>query len=79
MSAKWRGLNKIKEFEFEIQTLHLFFVQPNLARISFKLQKYIVSYCLGTVAATVTLGVSQGPGILKHRSGFRWPDDREIG
>jgi hypothetical protein len=27
--------------------------------ISFKLLKYIVSYCLNTVATTVTLGVSQ--------------------
>jgi hypothetical protein len=29
--------------------------------ISFKLPKYIVSYCSGTVAATVTLRVSQPP------------------
>jgi hypothetical protein len=53
-SAKRRGLNKIKAFEFEVQT-----VQPNLARISFKLPKYVVSYCSGTVATTVPLGALQ--------------------
>jgi hypothetical protein len=30
-----------------------------LARISFKLPNYLVSYCSSTVATTVTLGVSQ--------------------
>jgi hypothetical protein len=52
-SAKWHGLNKIKEFEFEVQS-----VQPNLIRISLKLPKHIVSYYSDTIAATVTLGVS---------------------
>jgi hypothetical protein len=52
-SAKRRGFNTIKEFEFEVQT-----VQPNLANISFKLPKHVVSYCSSTIAATVTLEVS---------------------
>jgi hypothetical protein len=34
-------------------------VQTKLARISFQLPKHVVSYCLGTVAVTATLGVSQ--------------------
>jgi hypothetical protein len=37
----------------------MFHGRDKLARTSFKLLKYIVSYRSSTVAATVTLGVSQ--------------------
>jgi hypothetical protein len=37
----------------------IFHRRVKLTRISFKLPKYIVSYCSGTIAATVILGVSQ--------------------
>jgi hypothetical protein len=36
--------------------LTMFIIQTKLARISFKIPKYIVSYCLNTVDATVALG-----------------------
>jgi hypothetical protein len=29
-SVKWRGLNKIKEFEFKVQTVHPFMYNPIL-------------------------------------------------
>jgi hypothetical protein len=52
-----------------------------LARISFKLPNYLVSYYSGTVAATLTLGVSQGTldalrtPLLNH---FVYPYERNI-
>jgi hypothetical protein len=49
-----------KEFEFKIQTTQHLQYKPNYTRFSFKLPNYIVSYCLNTVAATMTLG-SQDP------------------
>jgi hypothetical protein len=45
--------------------LTTFYVQTKLARISFKLPKYIVCYRSGTVSATVTLGVSQLSPLLE--------------
>jgi hypothetical protein len=53
-------LVRIKEKSLNLNSsLTIFDIQPQLARISFKLPKYLVSYRSGTVAATVTLGVSQ--------------------
>jgi hypothetical protein len=45
-------------------------MQPKLARISFKLPKYLASYRSGTVAATVTLGVSHRAAIFPGCTNF---------
>jgi hypothetical protein len=60
-SAKRCGLNKIKEFDFEIQALQYFMHNLNLQGFHSSFQKYIVSYHSATVATTLTLGVSQLP------------------
>jgi hypothetical protein len=69
-SAKRRGLNKITKFEIWNSNLTIFYVQSKLARISFKLSKYIASHCLGTVAATVTLGCHTAVSNTRRRDGW---------
>jgi hypothetical protein len=54
-----RSLSRFKVRRKLAPRFTTFYVQPNLARISFKLPKYIVSYYSDIVAATMTLGVSQ--------------------